>query len=373
MRTKRFLRGVALTAATAAGLAGLLTAPAHAISYTYPGANGRILIDQPGSGGVDTVSLDPVTGTRLVEKANTNTLSSSYSPNGSRIAYTVAGENRIRVRSAAGGAETILTTSPGAAIPVGQLVWSPDGNQLAYIQVNSSSSQVLYTLGSTTVPTAPRQLTSTGALAMHPSWSPDSRMVAYLKYTTTNNTDVFMTPSDPATGGTTQITNDPLLQWGPMWSPNGDRIAYTVSDLVAKTNGVGVTGMFKSFGIFWTPGGSGLVVPMSGRVISVYGALAWSPDSLKLTVGFRPDAIAPSKPDDGISVFTVPPFGTGTWPEFRTKIAMDAAPVLWSPDGTKLAYRPIGKNELWVKSATDTLPGTKLLSAWSFPLSWQRK
>ena len=73
---------------------------------------------------------------------------SAWSPDGNRLAYVLYNDDliQIRVRDLATNMEEIVYESPSAQKFLGQLVWSPTQDKLAFVQTMESSSRTIYTL-----------------------------------------------------------------------------------------------------------------------------------------------------------------------------------------------------------------------------------
>jgi len=145
--------------------------------------------------------------------------SPSWSPDGSRIAYTsyVTG-GEIWTMAATGGDSTQITTGPLAE----QLPrWSPDGSRFVYMAWQNNNYD-LWTVPSTGG--TAEQLTDAPGDDFWPSWSPDGTRIAFVSERS-GNRDIW---TIPATGGSpTQVTTDPGHDGSPAWSPDGSRIAFT--------------------------------------------------------------------------------------------------------------------------------------------------
>jgi TolB protein len=102
---------------------------------------------------------------------------------------------------------------------VDALVWSPLGNEIAFI-----SDDVLYVMN--TVDGASRQVTPVGSLSRSLAWSPDGRSLVYTAEDTVMDVrDLFLV--ELATGEVRNITNNINgYTFSAVWSPRSTRLAY---------------------------------------------------------------------------------------------------------------------------------------------------
>lgn len=354
---RRAPRWVLAVAVAVCSLATGVSSPARASDQTAAGTNGRILYRLNAPDGLRTIDPQAANpGTTVKNVASfPGEEGASFSPDGNRIATFNGG--RIQVMNADGSNKVTLVTY-GVGSWVQSIRWSPNGQKLVYnYGTVGTDPGDTYALSSTTAPTTPRRLT-TNAQPGSPgllSWAPDSATIAYTARFGATDSELYIQQVDY--GAPQQVTNDTVDQHQPVWTPNGDRIAYTTYS--ATGPGIAVTGTVNMFG-FWVIGGTGWVAPPSSRTPGGYKS--WSPDSSRLLVPFH----------DGVSVYTTPPLGMGTWPEIKTLIQTKAY-VVWSPDGTKIAYNPKGATTwLWVMNADGTNPHL-VLNSEAMPLSWQRR
>lgn len=146
----------------------------------------------------------------------------SFSPDGSRIAYSVSdGENaEIFVAKADGSAATRITdtkfflnSSPS---------WAPDGKRLAFVSNRGGNPQI-YTMkvdGSDV-----KRLTYQGTYNTTPAWSPRGDLIAFTARDERNAFDLFTV--DVTNGKISRLTQDAKNNEEPSFSPNGRLILFT--------------------------------------------------------------------------------------------------------------------------------------------------
>jgi hypothetical protein len=154
----------------------------------------------------------------------------SFSPDGSRIAYTERSWNVDRVSGAIfvmdadGTNPTRLTSSP---TPEGSLLkwtdndqfpaWSPDGSQIVFSSDQDGADQHdldLYVMNADG--SGRRRITTESGFVGHPAWSPNGARVAY-----SGRSYSFATDAD----GANRIALGDVVASRPNWSADGARIA----------------------------------------------------------------------------------------------------------------------------------------------------
>jgi len=163
------------------------------------------------------------------------------------------------------------------------------------------------------------------------SWSPDDQQVVYAE---------TIAPSGTATSSIAIVdidrkdaprrirtASDPHESFlFPTWSPDGTQIAF----LVVDDRELGATSMVMD-----ADGSSARSLTTGGQ--AGFWPAVWSPDSA--TIAFS----GPEGSDGGI--YTIDRDGSGLT---RIVEAADAAAPAWSPDGTKIAFRVMPDDELFV-------------------------
>jgi Tol biopolymer transport system component len=110
----------------------------------------------------------------------------------------------------------------------GNLVWSPDGSQLAYSADRDGNIEiyVMDVEAALQGETTNRQLTDDSAPVRNlvSSWSPDGSRIAFSSDRDGNTELYFMSPEG---GNVVRLTDDPASDTEPHWSPDGTLIAFT--------------------------------------------------------------------------------------------------------------------------------------------------
>ncbi|WP_116020900.1 TolB family protein [Thermomonospora umbrina] len=354
------------TAALIAGPAVVMVSPADADDQTRGGGINRVLYEKGTTtlGVFDLKSAIPDQAPPTTQPVANGTQEGAYSPDGTRIAYFRVSDRTIQVLNRSTNTLTKAATFPAGASLGVFLRWSPDSTKLAYNMRHPVAGQSFpaeevwtLTLGVTNSATPGLRLSTANGQANSPTWSPDSQGVAYSE-TLGGQNDLYFKYSNGT--GPLQITNDAPTQSFPSWSPNGDRIAYISADPTAGTRTLKVTGMFNA-GFGWSVGGTGAITPATSRIVSPTSPISWSPNSLRLAVNWT---------STGIALYTTPPFGSGNWQETFNGEKSGQNALLWSPDNLKVAYQPLGKNELWTMNAGGSANPFKFANEVGFLLSW---
>ena len=140
-----------------------------------------------------------------------------------RIAYVVTTNGgkfpyELRVSDYDGYNQFVVHRSPE---PLMSPVWSPDGNQLAYVTFESGKSAlVIQNLANSAV----RQVASFPGHNGAPAFSPDGSKLAFA-LSKTGSLNLYI--MDLASGQIRQVTNDRSNNTEPTWFPDSQTLAYT--------------------------------------------------------------------------------------------------------------------------------------------------
>jgi Tol biopolymer transport system component len=171
-------------------------------------------------------NIRPLTGSVAYE------LSSTWSPDGSRIAFSkIAGSADIYVMSRDGGPRVQLTDHPADEL---NPRWSPDGSKIAFVSNRGTGAHVYWVpasggaerkLAETGLHYLERFLTVIGSLGDLP-WSPDGRQLLFPRLTATGETAIWRVSLE--TGEEVQITNPPAgtNDLAASWSFDGQSIVF---------------------------------------------------------------------------------------------------------------------------------------------------
>jgi TolB protein len=150
-----------------------------------------------------------------------NSMGGVYSPDGSRIAFTVTqgASTDIWVMGADGTGARQLTHA--AAIDVSPS-WSPDGKRIAFTSDRAGTPQ-LYVMNADG--SGARRITFQGNYNQTPAWSPRGDLIAFTARDERKVFDVFVV--SPEGGGVARITQDQgRTNEEPSWAPNGRMLVF---------------------------------------------------------------------------------------------------------------------------------------------------
>jgi TolB protein len=227
---------------------------------------------------------------RSVSRNGSINLSPSFSPDGSKVAYTSYRDNNpdLWVTDLRSGRHTKLSARPG--INAGA-EWSPDGTELALTLSKDQDSEI-YALGSDGSIVA--RLTRDWGIDVSPSYSPDGSRIAFVS-SRFGTPQIFLMKRD----GTEQTR---LTQMGghnvaPSFSPDGSRIAFAGRDegrfdiFVINVDGSGLRRLTQSAGDdedpTWSPDGNHILFSSSrgGRGRQLYIMTADGSHQARVTDG----------------------------------------------------------------------------------------
>jgi TolB protein len=153
----------------------------------------------------------------------------SYSPDGKRIAYSLAdGESsQIWVAAADGSGPKQITNTPYFINTSPS--WSPDGKRLAFVSNRGGTPQI-YLMGADGSDV--KRITFQGNYNQTPDWSPRGDLIAFTARDERNAFDLFTI--EVASGKVNRLTQDQGNNEEPSFSPNGRLIVFTST----RTGGV---------------------------------------------------------------------------------------------------------------------------------------
>lgn len=145
----------------------------------------------------------------------------AYSPDGRRIAYSLAEGDSAQIISALadGSAPKALTQTP--YFINSSPCWSPDGKRIAFVSNRGGSPQV-YVMNADG--SGVRRLTFQGTYNQTPDWSPRGDLIAFTARDEKNSFDLFTVAVD--SGKITRLTQDEGNNEEPSFSPNGRLIVF---------------------------------------------------------------------------------------------------------------------------------------------------
>jgi TolB protein len=227
---------------------------------------------------------------RSVSRNGSINLSPSFSPDGSKVAYTSYRDNNpdLWVTDLRSGRHTKLSARPG--INAGA-EWSPDGTELALTLSKDQDSEI-YALGADGSIVA--RLTRDWGIDVSPSYSPDGSRIAFVS-SRFGTPQIFLMKRD----GTeqTRLTRMGGHNVAPSFSPDGSRIAFAGRDegrfdiFVINTDGSGLRRLTQSAGDdedpTWSPDGNHILFSSSrgGRGRQLYIMTADGSHQARVTDG----------------------------------------------------------------------------------------
>ena len=244
-----------------------------------------------------------------VQVAGGEVMEVAWSPDGSRLAMTVAGDDGTAVDVADANGSNRRTIGPGGYGPS----WSPDG-RLAW----SSMAGIVVTDESLTPAILDVELRNPG----RPFWSPDSTRMVLVAMDCPECPEGEPIMGDVAgavyvvdlsTGTTTKLTDPGYYGLGG-WSPDGSRITYTTIDLSGE----------RPQQAFSVAADGGPPMPILDGA-AVHQAPMWSPDGSRMALGTP----------DGLVVMT----GDGSSPSVLVPTGALLSVGQWSPSGEWLVFQ----------------------------------
>jgi hypothetical protein len=160
----------------------------------------------------------------------------SWSPDGTKLAYTVAtgGPGDVHVATvttgADGGAPQLSNDSAVAPDPANDWgpSWSPDASKLAFVSDRSGNDEI-WLASPDSLAHGATQITDNGAGDWVPAFSPDGARIAFVS-DRSGEPEIWSMAEDGS--DPINLTRHPQAfdgQWSVSWSPNGTRIAYATA------------------------------------------------------------------------------------------------------------------------------------------------
>ena len=265
-------------------------------SLTVKARNGDIVFARAGGGGGDqsNIFVMHADGSNLhaLTSGSVNDITPTWSPDGTRIAFTRNGH--IYVMNANGGGVAALTS--------GQFVdstpeWSPEGAKIAFTSSRGGRTHI-YAMNADG--SAVLALTSGSVYDLMPSWSPDGSKIAFTS-SRAGNAHIYVMNANGS--GITALTSGSSVDASPDWSPDGAMIAFSQSQ-------GGQTHIY-----LMNASGSGVAALTSGSGVDVLPE--WSPDGSR--IGFS------STRGGTLHIYLINVDGTGLAP-LTTGVTLDTSP-----------------------------------------------
>lgn len=147
-----------------------------------------------------------------------------WAPDGTQIAFSkfesgLVDSANLWVSNADGKEIQVITREPGLQ---SNAAWSPDSKRIAYVHSHGYKSAEIYLLNSDG--SGRIRLTNNETRDLLPAWSPDGKLIAYVS-DSTGDYEIWVMRADGSDA--TQLTHSPGLDSRPAWSPDGKKIAFT--------------------------------------------------------------------------------------------------------------------------------------------------
>jgi Tol biopolymer transport system component len=221
-----------------------LTHDASNVTDTLPSISpdGHTVVYQSDASGTNQIWAVNGDGTnpRQLTSSGSN-VQPTFSSDGKKIAFDSSrfGNYQLFVMNADGTGQTQVMTTDGN---VGGSSWSPDGSAIAYNDDTNGTNEI-YTVDVTSgTVTGPLTTAATDGANTNPHWSPDGSQLLFVS----NRCDPAGLAEAPTCGGgesvyamntdgTNQhnVTDAPIFDADPAWSPDGSKIAF-VRDLTGQ-------------------------------------------------------------------------------------------------------------------------------------------
>ena len=159
--------------------------------------------------------------TRLTVTTATETFP-SWSPDGSRLAFTSDRDGPLEIFVMTADGQSLLRLSPISS-PNFSPTWSPDGTRIAFVSMRDGNAEI-YVMNADG--SGATRLTNNPAEDSDPAWSPDGTTIAF--HSTRDGPGGIYAMSESGANVTPLYTQDVELgAREPAWSPDGARIAFS--------------------------------------------------------------------------------------------------------------------------------------------------
>jgi WD40-like Beta Propeller Repeat len=309
----------------------IASGPSQLLAFTSWTAGGS------NRGDLYVVRADGTDGRHLTSDA-LDDWSPAWSPEGSRIAFYSGDADSVQLRVISAHGVRVLADSPGCWNPTGEPpAWSPDGRFVVYTADRDPTDDVcdslfndLYVVPADGSAPARRLLAGTHTgYSTSPDWSPQGIAFAGNELGSGGLwVAAVIDPSAPWDLVPLRIehtNSDPVGYLWTRWSPDGTQLATTYTGknapfsnaVVMSADGATTRSLWAdpttdSNGPYWSPDGSRLSVLIATTVLPDYG---------------KYEVAVVDAEGQGQRVLQTPP------------LSMNGGPVMFSPDGTRLAAR----------------------------------
>ena len=139
----------------------------------------------------------------------------------------------------------------GANANDGDMAWSPDGQQMAFVSDRGGSPE-LYILETNGVDQNVRRITNSSAMESSPSWSPDGQWLVFAS-SEDNHSQLYIV--NVSSGESRRLTADSHQNTQALWSPDGQYIVYRSDDLITliHPDGSNIQRLFRGDNPVWIP------------------------------------------------------------------------------------------------------------------------
>ncbi len=133
----------------------------------------------------------------------------------------------------------------------GDMAWSPDGRQMAFISDRDGSLDI-YLVDTDGVDKNVRRVTRSVTVESSPSWSPDGQWLVFAAKQDTHSQLYIISASG---GERRQLTSDLFENTQPSWSPDGRYIVYLADDFITliRPDGSDMQQLFMGGDPAWMP------------------------------------------------------------------------------------------------------------------------